>query len=132
MPRFSSTSKRRIATCHEDLQSVLRTVIRTFDFSVLSGHRGEDEQNALYTQGRTEPGSIVTNVQWPDSKHNTSPSIAVDIAPYPIDWDDLTRFHELAGRMLQTADLFDVTLEWGGHWSRFKDYPHYQLINPSE
>ncbi len=55
------------------------------------------------------------------------PSLAVDLAPYPIDWNDLKRFHELAGRILEVAALLDIPLTWGGHWHSFKDYPHYEL-----
>ena len=72
------------------------------------------------------PGQIVTYCQWPDSKHNSIPSLAVDLAPYPIDWSDLYRFHELAGRMLQVAALFDIDMTWGGHWSK-PDMPHFQV-----
>lgn len=124
---FSQLSEKRLSTCHEDIQTIMRTVIQDYDFTIICGHRTEDEQNKLYAQGRTEPGKIVTNAKWPDSMHNTTPSIAVDIAPYPLDWENLDRFHELAGRVLEVAALLDIPIEWGGHWTRLKDYPHFQL-----
>ena len=127
MADLSKISERRLLTCHPDLINVMRTVIRDYDFSVLCGHRTESEQHALYVKGRTEPGAIVTYTDWPDSKHNGEPSLAVDIVPYPIDWNNIQRFHELAGRVLEVAALFDLNVTWGGHWERFKDYPHFQL-----
>ena len=126
MPDLSDASSRNLETCHQSIIEICRTVIRDYDFTVLYGHRGEELQNGLYAQGRTAPGQIVTYCQWPDSKHNSIPSLAVDLAPYPIDWSDLYRFHELAGRMLQVAALFDVDMTWGGHWSK-PDMPHFQV-----
>ena len=115
-------------TCHPDLINVVRTAIRDYDFTVLEGHRTESEQRVLYAKGRTEPGAIVTYTDWPDSKHNALPSLVVDLAPYPIDWNNIQRFHEFAGRILEVAALFDLNIKWGGHWERFKDYPHYEII----
>lgn len=128
MPDFSSRSDQRLMTCVPGIITICRTVIRDYDFSILCGHRNKASQDATFAQGRTEPGQIVTWVKWPNSMHNTNPSLAVDLAPYPIDWDDLDRFHELAGRMLEAAAMFDIKLEWGGHWERKKDYPHFQTV----
>ena len=72
MPRFGKTSKRRLATCHEDLQEILNEVIKYFDCSVLCGHRGEADQNKAYESGHSK-------VKWPNGRHNKKPSIAVDI-----------------------------------------------------
>ena len=70
-----------------------------------------------------------------ESKHNFDPSRAVDIAPYPIDWDDAKRFYLLAGMMFQAATNLRVTLRWGGDWDgdwihtdqTFFDLPHLEL-----
>jgi peptidoglycan LD-endopeptidase CwlK len=126
MPHYGAKSEIYLLTCHPDIQQVFRRVIQVFDHSVLCGHRGDTRQEELYAQGRTTPGKIVTSKRWPDSKHNEEPSLAIDVAPYPIDWDDVERFAELAGHVLQVADLFNIQLTWGGHWKR-KDRPHFQL-----
>jgi peptidoglycan L-alanyl-D-glutamate endopeptidase CwlK len=120
MPYFSEKSEMRLAQCDPRLQSILRTVIQDYDFSVLCGYRSEIEQNAAYANGNSK-------LRFPKSKHNIKPSLAVDIAPYPIDWDNIERFHELAGRVLEVAHLLDIPIEWGGHWIRFQDLPHYEI-----
>jgi peptidoglycan L-alanyl-D-glutamate endopeptidase CwlK len=120
MATFSKVSEERLRTCHEDIQAVCRAVIHDFDFSVLCGYRGEEEQNAAYSDGKSR-------LRYPASAHNKKPSRAVDLAPYPIDWNDEERFHELAGRILETAALMGIVMKWGGHWKTFKDMPHFEI-----
>jgi peptidoglycan L-alanyl-D-glutamate endopeptidase CwlK len=121
MYNFSNVSEQRLLTCHASIQTVCRTVIQDYDFMVLCGYRDETEQNNAYNSGASQ-------LEYPKSKHNTMPSLAVDLAPYPIDWDDLKRFHELAGRVLEVASLLNIQIAWGGHWKKFKDYPHFELV----
>jgi peptidoglycan L-alanyl-D-glutamate endopeptidase CwlK len=120
MSEFSEYSKKRLRTCHTDLQEVLMEVIKHRDCRVLSGHRGEAEQEALVAEGRSQ-------LPFPRSRHNSYPSEAVDVVPYPIDWDDIPRFQEFMGFVLGVAAAKGVGLEAGGHWKTFRDYPHYQL-----
>ena len=121
MPYFSKRSEKKLETCHIKLITICRTVIQDFDFSVLCGYRGEREQNELFNKGRSQ-------VRFPNSRHNKIPSLAVDIAPYLIDWNDLDRFIELSGRIKETAYLLGYEIEWGGDWKTFRDYPHYQIV----
>ena len=120
MYSFSRRSEERLATCHPDLQKVLHTAIRIMDFTVLQGHRGKEEQNEMVRRG-------VSQLRYPHSNHNTSPSHAVDIAPWPIDWEDTERFAELAGVVKACAHFHGVKLGWGGDWKSFKDMPHFEL-----
>lgn len=141
MPTFSQSSRAKLETCHADIQKIFNKAIEYLDFTVLYGHRTKEEQTAIYAQGRTTPGAIVTNTPWPKSKHNSYPSMAIDVAPYPIDWNDLARFDYLAGRILQIADEMiekgEIThkLVWGHDWdsdndlkdTHFIDRPHFEL-----
>ena len=97
----------------------MRAILK-YDFSILQGYRGEEEQNAAYEAGNSK-------LKYPDSKHNSLPSRAVDCAPYPIDWDDTERFKEMACVILEEASVAGVKLRWGGNWKTFKDYPHFEL-----
>ncbi len=133
MPEFGSRSEARLATCHPDLQRVVRTAIEYGpDFSVLCGHRTREEQERCCREGRSQ-------LPWPRSLHNRQPSLAVDIAPWPIDWDDLPRFIFLAGYIMATAHRLGVELRWGGDWDRdyeqsderFRDLPHFELVGAS-
>jgi len=121
MPHFGRTSVERINTVHKDLQTVLYAAIEDFDFSVICGRRGEDEQNEAFAAGRSK-------LQWPESKHNKVPSMAVDITPYPLDWSDIDRFKDMATIVLEKASQLGVPLRWGGNWTTFRDYPHFELV----
>ena len=67
--------------------------ISYIDCSVLCGHRGEEDQNKAYDSGNSK-------VKWPNGRHNKKPSIAVDVAPYPIDWKDRERMTYFAGMVM--------------------------------
>ena len=120
MPKFSETSESKLAKCDNRIQRVLNRAIIVTDFSVLCGHRGKIAQNKAFAEKKSK-------AQWPDSLHNELPSLAVDIAPYPIDWDDIKRFCFLAGTILTFAHLYDVPLKWAGHWKDPWDFGHFEL-----
>ena len=128
MPRFGKRSKERLSTCHKDLQLVFNEVIRYVDCSILEGHRGEDRQNSLYEEGKTK-------VRYPNGRHNASPSRAVDVTPYPVNWEDRERQTLFAGFVLGGANQMGITLRWGGDWdqdfevqdNKFDDFPHFEL-----
>jgi len=128
MPVFGSNSKRILQGVHPDIVLVLNEVIPYFDFTVISGHRGEFEQTQIFNAGNSK-------TPWPQSRHNASPSDAVDIAPYPVDWEYIERFIYLAGHIMAAARRFGVQLRWGGDWSMnnmrtkhaFKDWGHFEL-----
>jgi hypothetical protein len=130
MPQFSRTSRERLLGCDSRLVHVCSDAIRFFDFTVVCGHRSNEEQERLYAQGRTTPGPIVTYKRGGESIHNTHPSRAVDLAPYVagrgIVWDDVGLFHELYGVILACASQRDIPIIWGGHWKTFKDRPHFE------
>ena len=129
MPKFGNTSKRRLATCDEDLQELFQEVVKFFDCSILEGHRGEETQNKYFDEGKSQ-------VKWPDGKHNSSPSTALDAAPYPIDWDDTDRFYYFAGFVKGVAFNIGIPIRWGGDWdddtdvkeTKFKDLVHFELM----
>ena len=96
---------------------------------VVQGLRTFAEQDALFAQGRTRPGQIVTRAKGGQSLHNYG--LAVDVAPVilegggKIDWNDLHKFFVIGqeGKKLR--------LEWGGDWKKFLDKPHLQMPSPS-
>ena len=127
MPKFSALSLSRLSTCSPVLQRLMKATIEIGpDFTVLCGFRGRAEQEAALAAGHSKLG-------WPKSRHNISPSHAVDIAPYPVDWHDEARFHELADSVKRAWGAMSdgarcgYSLTWGGDWESFKDLPHYEL-----
>ncbi len=128
MPRFGRKSKERLATCDKRLQDVFNEVIKHVDCSVLEGNRNEERQNKLFDEGKTK-------VKFPNGRHNSSPSLAVDVTPYPVDWSDRERQTLFAGFVLGIANRMGITLRWGGDWdmdfkvmdNRFDDFPHFEV-----
>lgn len=91
---------------------------------VAQAYRSNAEQNVLYAQGRTKPGNIVTNAKGGQSNHNYG--VAVDLClytPYGDDviWTTTGDFKKVVKAM--KAEGF----KWGGDWTSFKDYPHFEL-----
>ena len=129
MPSFGQTSVERLVTCDDRLQILFQRVVRVFDCTVLEGHRDKERQDKLHAEGRSK-------VQFPNSKHNFSPSRAIDVAPWPIDWNDRERFYWFAGFVQATARELCIPIRWGGDWDRdwqkhdntFDDLVHYELL----
>lgn len=127
MPSFSKNSLKLLATCDEKLQTLMKEVIKDYDFTVICGTRGEADQDAAYKAGNSK-------LKFPNSKHNSNPSKAVDIAPYPIDWNNVGRFKQLAQEVLRTAERLGIDIRWGGDFNcngkeddSFVDLPHFEL-----
>lgn len=138
MPKFGNKSEERLATCHPDIQKVMNEAIKHHDFTILYGERSKEEQLFLYKKGRkfvsgkwvvVDKSQVVTNCDGvvKVSRHNHSPSLAIDIAPYPIDWKDIKRFVALSNVVKRAAETVGVKIEWGGDW-KFKDFPHYEIV----
>ena len=98
MPKFGSKSRHHLETCHPDLQTLFNAVIMVVDCSVTCGYRNERDQEKAFNSGNSK-------VHYPDGKHNSNPSTAVDVYPWPIDYTDLQRYYWFAGWVLAKAAL---------------------------
>lgn len=119
MPSFSGRSRANLQTCEDDLITLFNAVIEKYDCTVLQGHRSMEEQKQLFRDGKTKTLA---------SKHLHSPSKAVDVMPYPIDWEDIQGQHEFAAVVLATAVELGIKVKWGGHFKTFYDAPHWEII----
>ena len=128
MFKFGKKSRTNLDTSHPLLQKVYNEVIKHVDCSVLEGHRDERRQEQLFSEGKTK-------VRYPLGRHNTNPSSAVDVTPYPVKWEDRERQTLFAGFVLGIARSMCIKLRWGGDWdmdfqvndNRFDDFPHFEL-----
>ena len=128
MPRFSTRSKSRLHTCDERLVDLFNEVVKKFDCTIIEGHRGKKAQDEAFNKGNSK-------VKFPNGKHNQSPSVAVDVAPYPIDWSDRDRFHYFSGYVLGIASQMGLKIRWGGDWdmdtktkdNKFDDLVHFEI-----
>ena len=130
MPIFGTRSLLQLETCHEDLQRVLREAIKYVDFSVIEGHRSREDQQKYFAEGRSKLDGVTKK-----SRHQSFPSEAVDIVPYPSAYGDQQLMIEL-GRFVQGLGCgMGVELRWGGDWDgdfdrhdqTFDDLPHLEL-----
>ena len=119
-------SERNIATLLPQVQPLARALIESaaaigIAIKIISGTRTYEEQNALYEQGRSKAGRIVTNARGGYSNHNFG--IAFDIGVFE------------GGRYLDESPAYKAVgaigmklgLEWGGNWKTIQDEPHFQL-----
>lgn len=131
---FGARSTERLSTCHTLLQVLFGRIIARADLpadlTVLCGRRGQAEQEAAYQSG-------ASRLHWPKSKHNKTPSEAVDVAPLVsgvVTWD-LAVYKRVAPTVkdewakMRGEGLVPpgVTLEWGGDWADPVDGPHWQI-----
>lgn len=108
------------------------------DLLITSTYRDRESQKALYAQGRTAKGRIVTNAREGQSYHNWR--VAFDVVPLrngkPVwgtsgngldnnpeddDTDDLELWQSV-GAVGRACGL-----EWAGDWKKFKEFPHFQF-----
>ena len=128
MPNFGKRSRANLFHTHPKLQHLFSEVIKYFDCTVICGHRGKEAQNKAFHEG-------FSKVKFPNGRHNAKPSKAVDVCPYPVDWDDLARFRYFAGFVLGVASQMGINIRWGGDWdsdtftkdNKFNDLPHFEL-----
>lgn len=120
-------SNARIATLHPELRGQAAEFVNRVEqelgitLRVTSGMRTYAEQDALYAQGRTTPGDVVTNARGGYSNHNFGTAFdVVEVRPngsinWSPDWQAIGRVGTSMG------------LEWGGNWTSIVDRPHFQL-----
>ena len=132
MPKFGKRSKKNLIGVDANLQNVLYEVVKYFDITIIEGKRSQERQNELVAQGKskTKFGKHV------DGK-------AVDIAPYPIDWNARDDFHLLGGFVLGMAASMGIKIRWGGDWNasstfkgrrttkdnNFDDLVHFEILD---
>ena len=129
MYSFSKSSQIKLSSCHRNLQELFSEVIKVYDCTVIQGWRSNEEQNEYFRTGRSK-------LKAGQSKHNASPSLAVDVVPCPIDWHDYNRFYHFSGIVRGIASSLKIPIRWGGDWDSdnnfkdqtFHDLPHFELL----
>ena len=130
--KFSRTSLDRLSEVHPALQDLCFAVLQRHDCTVVYGKRTVSEQQRLVEEGLSKTMNS-KHLEQPDGSAH-----AVDLAPYPIDWDNTKRFYYLAGMMIALAPLHlpaGYVLRYGGDWDmdndlddqRFMDLVHFEL-----
>lgn len=141
MPQFSKKSEAKLSTVHYVLADLCQYVVTNYDITILVGHRTEADQTAAYESRKSSK-------RWPYSRHNTMPSMAVDVAPWPIpenwgsldgqtlharnlNWKERVKFYEMVAvfrfawaemcdRYPLLADQYEI--RFGADWDGDGDY----------
>ena len=117
---FSKKSLLNLKLCHKDLKHLFLEVIKYYDCTILEGYRNKEKQNKAFNEGKSK-------LKFPNSKHNQKPSLAIDVVPYPIDWNNIDRFKEFVSFVKIIAKALNINISCGGDWKNLKDYPHFEL-----
>jgi len=133
-------SSRKLSDAEHDLQTAFR-LIREYYRAKNPGHtlvltdvyRHPKKQRALYAQGRTKPGKIVTYVDGFTmiGKHNYYPSRAIDVAVKnastgKITWEN-KMYKPLGAIVKRVQRETGIKLTWGGNWKKPVDMPHIEV-----
>jgi peptidoglycan L-alanyl-D-glutamate endopeptidase CwlK len=144
MYNFSNSSKEKFDTLHEDLQTILSNLIKFYDFSIIEGHRSLETQQKYFKDGKSKLDGINQK-----SKHQSYPSMAVDIMPYSKGTNafednekERARFYMMMGMVkaismdLKEKGLITHDVRFGLDWDgdntfrdqTFDDLPHFELV----
>jgi hypothetical protein len=124
MPRFGRRSREKLKGVNTKLVNVANELIKIMDITVIEGLRSKERQEGLIAQGKSKTRF---------SKHIEGK--AIDIAPYPIDWNDRERFHYMGGMARGIGHVLGIDIRWGGDWdsdgeikdNSFDDLVHIEL-----
>ena len=124
MPRFGKRSKQRLKGVDTKLVNVLNELVKIMDVTIIEGLRSQERQDELVAKGASKTKY---------SKHIQGK--AVDLAPYPIDWEDRERVHYMGGMVRGIGQQLNVNIRWGGDWdsdgeikdNSFDDLVHVEI-----
>lgn len=135
MPKFSPESFTKLSTCHIDLQTLFYEVIKNYDCTILEGYRNEADQEAAFSKGNSK-------LHYPNGNHNHNPSMAVDVSPYPVDFNNSKLAIWFGGyvcgiaQRLKDEGKMTHSIRWGGAWDgmgqldkagQLDDADHFEL-----
>jgi len=126
MPRYGRRSRSRLKGVDAKLVNILNELIKIMDVTIIEGKRSAERQAELLEKGATK----VKYSRHMDGK-------AVDLAPYPIDWNDREHFHYMGGMLRGIAHKMGIKIRWGGDWdgdgeikdNSFDDLVHVELLD---
>lgn len=128
----------RIKLLHPKIREAVNAVLCSclalgIEVRIVQGFRSFAEQDALYAQGRTIPGHIVTKARGGQSPHNFG--LAVDFCIHHKDGTVSFDMHEgldengISDWNRVVNEFKKFFFEWGGDWKgNLKDNDHVQLL----
>tara|TARA_R100001377_G_C3138013_1_gene91685 strand:+ start:259 stop:651 length:393 start_codon:yes stop_codon:yes gene_type:complete len=109
MPKFGKKSKQRLKGLDPRLIEVLDELIKIMDVTIIEGLRSEETQYKYFLDKSSKLDGTKKK-----SKHQTGH--AVDLAPYPVKWQETKRFYYMGGMIKGIAKELGINIRWGGDW----------------
>lgn len=128
-PRYRAISEKRLAGAHPKLQTLIYAAWEQMDFLVMDSQRGKAAQEMAFKLGRSK-------AKFGQSAHNWAPAIALDLAPFPINWNKTEPFKKLQFEIIRPlAKKMGIPIRQGLDWNMngiitdesFVDWPHVEL-----
>lgn len=125
---LDAASAARLAGAHPLLHTLFQAVAARTPIIILDSQRGRAAQEEAFRKGNSK-------AHFGESAHNWTPSVALDVAPRPLNWDDRKAFITLSTIAFEEARRLRIPIRWGGDWNRngiltdekLSDLPHYEL-----
>jgi hypothetical protein len=118
---------------HPELQKIVQMFLnecknRGLDVLITETLRTQEEQEALYAKGRTEPGKIVTNCRGYQSPHCWGVSFDFCRNKKGWEYDNIDGFFDKVGQVIKDITSGELDLYWGGDFKTFVDKPHAEMV----
>jgi len=117
---FGERSRKVRAELDPKLQRFVNAVADHWDVSLIEGYRSPERQLELYNSGASKVKV---------GKHNSNPSKAVDMAPYPIDWNDIDQFIRFTYFCKGLAEGLGIKVRNGADWDGDNDYSDHSFLD---
>lgn len=113
------------AKLHPKLRHLMNEAIKTspIDFTIIETVRTIEQQRINVAKGVSK----TMKSRHIPSTNKSGLCEAIDIAPYPINWNNIKMFVVLSQHIKRIAQNLHINITYGGDWKTFKDYPHYEL-----
>lgn len=125
-------SKDAISTLHPGVRETATALVTRcyhlgVNIRITHGLRTYAEQMALYNQGRTTAGNIVTNARAGYSYHNFGVAIDFVLMASGYDMKADANNDGISDWTQVVTEATRLGFDWGGSWVSFKDFPHFQM-----
>lgn len=125
MPSFSTPSVTKLKTCDIRLQNLMNEVIKHIDIGITCGYRNQVEQEEAFNTGKSK-------VHYPNGKHNSFPSAAVDFVPYvngQAVWGNKDVIIATAFFIKGVAAFMGIKIRLGCDWNGNFDYKDENFLD---
>jgi len=124
MPKFGKRSREKMRGVDSRLINVMNELIKLMDVTIIEGLRTKERQEELVAKGASKTKF---------SKHIEGK--ALDVAPYPIDWENRDGFYYMGGMIRGISQQLGYDIRYGGDWdsdgqtkdNNFDDLVHIEI-----